>query len=64
MKWVKRVVTEIMPLMKTFEFASALFPCKCKIISQIQRNKINRAYTVGDVLIGRDPVFEKCFTLI
>ena len=45
----KKFVTEIMPLMKTFESASALCASKCKIISQIQRNKINGAYSVDDV---------------
>ena len=44
MKGGKRFVTEFMPLTKTFESASALCACKCKIISQIQRNKINRAF--------------------
>ena len=61
---MKMFVTENMPLMKTFESASALCACKCTIILQIQRNKINRAYSVGDVLVGRDPEFKKRFTLI
>ena len=60
----KKFVTEVMPLMKTFESASALCAWKCKIISQIQRNKIIRAYSVGDVLVGCDIKLNKRFTLI
>ena len=60
----KRFVTENMPFMKTFESGSALCACKCKIISQIQRNKTYRPYSVCNVLVGRDPEIEKCFTLI